>query len=221
MGRIQWHLALCLLLAWVIVFLCVFRGIKASGKVVYFTATAPYLFMFILLGRAVTLEGAVDGLRHFISADWEKLMEFSLKPELRARLSLLQQILPRLPEKFLNSNTSSNSSVAHPSGGGSTTPGCGSVTKLPTVDEAWSLPIPAELTQRQMQLMLQEAQTQGEESSFGGLCDDKQYANLLRLKPLASVLKRRDDKDPSTISSRLTAMGHSAMLCLIAPLFYD
>ncbi|CAH8590794.1 unnamed protein product [Dicrocoelium dendriticum] len=78
MGRIQWHLALCLLLAWVIVFLCVFRGIKASGKVVYFTATAPYLFMFILLGRAVTLEGAVDGLRHFISADWEKLMEFSV-----------------------------------------------------------------------------------------------------------------------------------------------
>ncbi|CAH8590828.1 unnamed protein product [Dicrocoelium dendriticum] len=78
MGRIQWHLALCLLLAWVIVFLCVFRGIKASGKVVYFTATAPYLFMFILLGRAVTLEGSVDGLRHFISADWEKLMDFSV-----------------------------------------------------------------------------------------------------------------------------------------------
>lgn len=123
-----------------------------------------------------------------------------LKPELRARLSVMQQILPRLPEKFLNSSTSGNSSTPHTSGGGGTAPGCGSFTKLPTVDEAWNLPIPAELTQRQMQLMLQEAQSHGDESNSGGLCDDKQYANLLRLKPLASVLKRRDEKDLSATS---------------------
>ena len=32
-GDIKWHLALCLLLAWVIIFLCLIKGIKSSGKV--------------------------------------------------------------------------------------------------------------------------------------------------------------------------------------------
>ena len=32
-GDIQWQLALCLLLCWVIVYLCLLRGINYSGKV--------------------------------------------------------------------------------------------------------------------------------------------------------------------------------------------
>ena len=32
-GTVVWQLALCLFIAWVIVFLCVFKGIKSSGKV--------------------------------------------------------------------------------------------------------------------------------------------------------------------------------------------
>ena len=30
---IKWDLALCLLLAWILVFFCIVRGIKSSGKV--------------------------------------------------------------------------------------------------------------------------------------------------------------------------------------------
>lgn len=33
MGGIRWQLALCLLMAWVIVFFCLIKGIKSSGKV--------------------------------------------------------------------------------------------------------------------------------------------------------------------------------------------
>ena len=33
MGEIKWQLALCLLLAWVIVFLCLSKGVQSSGKV--------------------------------------------------------------------------------------------------------------------------------------------------------------------------------------------
>lgn len=32
-GAVKWDLALCLLLAWIIVYFCIWKGIKTSGKV--------------------------------------------------------------------------------------------------------------------------------------------------------------------------------------------
>ena len=57
MGSVQWHLALCLFAAWVVIFLCLIKGIKSSGRVVYFTATFPYVVLVILFFRAITLDG--------------------------------------------------------------------------------------------------------------------------------------------------------------------
>ncbi|XP_073455239.1 sodium- and chloride-dependent neutral and basic amino acid transporter B(0+)-like isoform X2 [Aquarana catesbeiana] len=65
-GQVVWHLALCLLLAWIITAAALFKGIKSSGKVVYFTALFPYVVLIILLIRGVTLEGARDGIEYFI-----------------------------------------------------------------------------------------------------------------------------------------------------------
>ena len=65
----------CLILAWVIVYLCVVKGIKSSGKVVYFTATFPYIILIVLLIRGVTLDGAKNGLETFITPDWERLKD--------------------------------------------------------------------------------------------------------------------------------------------------
>ena len=33
MGDIQWELTLCLFFAWVVIYLCICKGIKSSGKV--------------------------------------------------------------------------------------------------------------------------------------------------------------------------------------------
>ncbi|XP_051967856.1 sodium- and chloride-dependent neutral and basic amino acid transporter B(0+)-like [Xyrauchen texanus] len=67
-GPVVWHLALSLLLAWILVAAALFKGIKSSGKVVYFTATFPYIVLLILLIRGVTLEGAKDGIEYYIGA---------------------------------------------------------------------------------------------------------------------------------------------------------
>ena len=61
-GEIKWDLSLCLLLSWIIVFACLSKGIKSSGKVVYFTATFPYVILLVFLGYGLTLEGAMDGV---------------------------------------------------------------------------------------------------------------------------------------------------------------
>ncbi|KAI4884828.1 hypothetical protein NFI96_021004 [Prochilodus magdalenae] len=65
-GPVVWHLALCLLLAWILIAAALFKGIKSSGKVVYFTATFPYAVLLILLIRGVTLEGARNGIEYYI-----------------------------------------------------------------------------------------------------------------------------------------------------------
>nr|DBA17638.1 TPA: hypothetical protein GDO54_003056 [Pyxicephalus adspersus] len=74
-GEIRWPLVFSLFLAWVIVYASLAKGIKTSGKVVYFTATFPYVVLVILLIRGVTLPGAGDGIWYFITPKWEKLLD--------------------------------------------------------------------------------------------------------------------------------------------------
>lgn len=44
-GSIRPSLAVSLFLAWIIVFLCLSKGVQSSGKVVYFTALFPYVVL--------------------------------------------------------------------------------------------------------------------------------------------------------------------------------
>ncbi|XP_071373918.1 sodium- and chloride-dependent neutral and basic amino acid transporter B(0+) isoform X1 [Centroberyx affinis] len=67
-GPVVWHLALCLLLSMILVAAALLKGVKSSGKVVYFTATFPYVVIVILLIRGVTLEGARDGIEFYIGS---------------------------------------------------------------------------------------------------------------------------------------------------------
>ncbi|CAH8680904.1 unnamed protein product [Schistosoma rodhaini] len=61
-GTIQWDLALCLLLTWIM----------------YVTALLPYVFIIILLVRTALLDGASNGLIHYLKPDWSKLTDMTV-----------------------------------------------------------------------------------------------------------------------------------------------
>lgn len=104
-GVLRWELFLLLILAWIIIYFCIFKGVKSTGKVreqrdneteekvwqhltqppcvcvqvVYFTALFPYVILIILLINNVQLPGALDGIKFFIVPDWEKLLSVEVR----------------------------------------------------------------------------------------------------------------------------------------------
>ncbi|XP_055957220.1 sodium- and chloride-dependent taurine transporter-like isoform X2 [Patella vulgata] len=73
LGSMQWQLVVPLIISWIIIFLCIIKGVKSAGKVVYLTAIAPYIIITIILIRAATLPGAIDGVKFYIIPDFSKL----------------------------------------------------------------------------------------------------------------------------------------------------
>lgn len=73
-GALRYDLALYLFIAWVICYLCIFKGVKWTGKVVYLTASFPYIMLFCLLIRGLTLPGASLGLEFYLKPDFSKLL---------------------------------------------------------------------------------------------------------------------------------------------------
>ncbi|KAL6457934.1 hypothetical protein MHYP_G00331640 [Metynnis hypsauchen] len=75
LGGVRWDLALILLLVWIIVYFCIWKGVKSTGKAAYFTATFPYVTLLVLLLRGVTLPGAADGIHYYMYPNVSRLAD--------------------------------------------------------------------------------------------------------------------------------------------------
>lgn len=73
MGPIKPSLAICVFSVFVLVYFSLWKGVRSAGKVVWVTALAPYVVLFFLLIRGVTLPGAGEGIRYYLTPQWHKL----------------------------------------------------------------------------------------------------------------------------------------------------
>uniref|UniRef100_A0AAQ4QYM8 Transporter n=1 Tax=Gasterosteus aculeatus aculeatus TaxID=481459 RepID=A0AAQ4QYM8_GASAC len=85
-GGVRWQLMLCLFLIFTIVYFSLWKGVKTSGKVVWVTATFPYIVLFILLIRGATLPGAWRGVVFYLKPQWGKLLETSVWVDAAAQI---------------------------------------------------------------------------------------------------------------------------------------
>lgn len=77
-GGVQWELAFCLGVVWIICFFCIWKGIKSTGKSAYIIALLPYVSLTILLIRGITLPGCLKGLEFYLKPNFSKITDFNV-----------------------------------------------------------------------------------------------------------------------------------------------
>jgi len=73
LGAMQWHIVVPLIVTWIAMYLCIFRGVKLVGKIVWLTVPLPWLMLLILTVRGLTLPGSAEGLVYYLDPKWSEL----------------------------------------------------------------------------------------------------------------------------------------------------
>ncbi len=76
LGSLQWELVGCSMLVFLMIYLSIFKGVKTAGKAIWFTALVPYVVLFILLLRSLTLDGIFEGLKYYVAPSFQRLREY-------------------------------------------------------------------------------------------------------------------------------------------------
>lgn len=74
LGGIRWPILIGLVLTWLSIYFAIFKGVKSVGKVVLVTVPLPILLIGVFVVRGLTLPGAIEGLRFYLTPDFGQLL---------------------------------------------------------------------------------------------------------------------------------------------------
>ncbi|KAG7229375.1 hypothetical protein INR49_012766 [Caranx melampygus] len=106
LGRPRWQLTSCLAVVIVLLYFSLWKGVKTSGKVVWITATMPYVVLTVLLLRGVTLPGAIDGIKAYLSVDFMRLCDAKVWIEAATQICFSLGVGDAIITSSINSLTS-------------------------------------------------------------------------------------------------------------------
>jgi NSS family neurotransmitter:Na+ symporter len=72
-GRISWPALIGLAITWACIYWIIKKGVLRVGKVVMITVPLPAILLILILIRGLTLPGAVEGLRYYLTPDFGAL----------------------------------------------------------------------------------------------------------------------------------------------------
>ncbi len=78
MGTFQFPILFAVLIGYALVLFALRKNVQTLSSVVKVTAIAPFILLFIMMIRGVTLPGAADGLALFLIPDWGSLFNIQL-----------------------------------------------------------------------------------------------------------------------------------------------
>jgi NSS family neurotransmitter:Na+ symporter len=74
LGSIRLPIVGGLALVWVFIYLSLFKGVETLGKIVYFTVIIPWLIIVVMVVRGLTLPGAMEGIKFYLTPDFSVLL---------------------------------------------------------------------------------------------------------------------------------------------------
>ena len=69
LGGIRWPILGAAVLCWLTIYFSIFRGVKTVGKIVMWTVPVPIILLLVFVVRGLTLPGAMEGLRYYLTPD--------------------------------------------------------------------------------------------------------------------------------------------------------
>lgn len=75
---INWLMFTALIVGWFVIWLCIRKGVDSVSKVLNYVVTVPLFLLIVMIGRAITLPGAMQGLYYYLVPDWSKLLDPSV-----------------------------------------------------------------------------------------------------------------------------------------------
>ena len=75
---IAWPVLICLLIAWILCYVCIRNGTTTVGKVVKYTVSLPVICLLVMAVRGFTMPGALSGVSKLFIPKWSALSDSNL-----------------------------------------------------------------------------------------------------------------------------------------------